>query len=45
MNKIFFDEDIEIMIKKQNIEILKYIKEKEQEKKVECKKRKNIKST
>ena len=33
MNKIFVDEDIEIMKKQQNIEMLKYIKEKEQEKK------------
>lgn len=33
MNKIFVDEDIEIMKKQQNTEMLKYIKEKEQEKK------------
>ena len=33
MNKIFVDEDIEIMKKQQNTEILKYIKEEEQEKK------------
>ena len=33
MNKIFVDEDIEIMKKQQNIVMLKYIKEKEQEKK------------
>lgn len=33
MNKIYMDEDIELMRKQQNTEILKYIKEEEQEKK------------
>ncbi len=33
MNKIFVDEDIEIMKKQQNIEMLKYIKEKKRARK------------
>ena len=40
MNKIFVDEDIEIMKKQQNIEMLKYIKEKEQEKKWNARRKK-----
>ena len=40
MNKIFVDEDIEIMKKQKNIEMLKYIKEKEQEKKWNARRKK-----